>query len=109
MERPKPEPIRRAAETFTPMMGQVLVRMCTSEEMSETGKLYIPATAQEKPMEGIVVAASSGRFDLLERWVPSEVESGDRVLYGKYSGAAIVLRGEEMRLMSEAELLGIIR
>jgi chaperonin GroES len=109
MGLPKPEPIRRAAETFTPMMGQVLVRMCTSEEMSETGKLYIPATAQEKPMEGIVVAASSGRFDLLERWVPSEVESGDRVLYGKYSGAAIVLRGEEMRLMSEAELLGIIR
>ena len=106
MGLPKPEPIRRAAETFTPMMGQVLVRMCTSEEMSETGKLYIP---QEKPMEGIVVAASSGRFDLLERWVPSEVESGDRVLYGKYSGAAIVLRGEEMRLMSEAELLGIIR
>ena len=109
MGLPKPEPILRAAETFTPMMGQVLVRMCTSEEMSETGKLYIPATAQEKPMEGIVVAASSGRFDLLERWVPSEVESGDRVLYGKYSGAAIVLRGEEMRLMSEAELLGIIR
>ena len=109
MELPKPEPIRRAAETFTPLMGQVLVRMCTAEEMSETGKLYIPASAQEKPMEGIVVAASAGRFDLLGRWVPSEVEAGDRVLYGKYSGAAIVLRGEEMRLMSEAELLGIIR
>ena len=109
MELPKPEPIRRAAQTFTPLMGQVLVRMCTSEEMSETGMLYIPETAQEKPIEGIVVAASAGRFDLLGRWVPSEVEAGDRVLYGKYSGAAIVLRGEEMRLMSEGELLGIIR
>jgi len=109
MDLPKPAPIRRAAETFTPLMGQVLVRMCTSEEMSETGLLYIPETAQEKPIEGIVVAASAGRFDLLGRWVPSEVEAGDRVLHGKYSGAAIVLRGEEMRLMSEAELLGIIR
>jgi chaperonin GroES len=109
MDLPKPEPIRRNAIGFTPLMGQVLVRMCTAEEMSETGMLYIPETAQEKPIEGIVVAASAGRFDLLGRWVPSEVETGDRVLYGKYSGAAIVLRGEEMRLMSEAELLGIIR
>ena len=105
----KPEPIRRDAQNFTPLMGQVLVRMCTKEEMSETGRLYIPETAQEKPIEGIVVAASKGRFDLLGRWIPSEVESGDRVLYGKYSGAAIVLRGEEMRLMSESELLGLIR
>jgi chaperonin GroES len=106
----QPEPIRRHAEGFMPLNGQVLVRMCTREEMSETGKLYIPATAQEKPIEGIVIAASEGRFDALNgRWIPSQAQAGDRCLFGKYSGATIVLRGEEMRLMQESELLGLIR
>lgn len=109
LEQPKPAPIRRSAEGFCPLSGQILVRMCTEEEMSETGRLYIPQTAQEKPIEGIIIAASQGRFDALGVWRPSEVQPGDRVLFGKYSGAKVVLRGEEMRLMAESELLGLIR
>lgn len=110
LAEPQPEPMRRNAEGFMPLNGQLLVRMCTREEMSETGKLYIPETAQEKPIEGIVIAASDGRFDAMNgRWMPSQVQAGDRCLFGKYSGATIVLRGEEMRLMQESELLGLIR
>lgn len=105
----KPAPIRRSAEGFCPLSGQVLVRLCTLEEMSETGRLFIPSTAQEKPIEGIVIAASEGRFDAVGLWRASEVRAGDRVLFGKYSGATVVLRGEEMRLMAESELLGLIR
>ncbi len=105
----KPAPIRREAVGFMPMEGQVLVRLCTAEEMSESGVLFIPPTAQEKPIEGMVMAASRGRFDAQSRWIPSEVEVGDRCLFGKYSGAPIVLCGEEMRLMLESELLGLIR
>jgi chaperonin GroES len=109
LETEKPEPIRRRATGFMPMSGQVLVRLCTEEEMSESGLLYIPGTAQEKPVEGVILAASAGRFDALGRWCPSEVEAGDRCLFGKYSGAKLVLRGEECRLMQESELLGLIR
>lgn len=109
LAEPKPDPMRRKATGFMPLQGQILVRMCTQEEMSESGELFIPETAREKPMEGVVMAASAGRFDRGGFWVKSEVEPGDRVLYGKYSGSAIVLRGEEMRLMKEEELLGLIR
>lgn len=109
LETPKPEPVRRNATAFMPLAGQLLVRLCTEEEMSDSGILFIPQTAQEKPAEGIVLAASAGRLDRNGVWVASEVEPGDRVIFGKYSGANVVLRGEELRLMREDELLGLLR
>ena len=109
LAEPKPEPMRRAAEGFMCLAGQVLTRLCTNEEMTDSGKLYIPETAQEKPVEGIVLGTSRGKWDRSGMWVPTEVAEGDRVLFGKYSGTKLVLRGEEVRLMREEELLLVIK
>ena len=100
---------RREARAFMPIRDQVLVYECAKEEMTDTGILYVPATAQEKQSEGIVVAVGRGRVDANNIFVPTEVEPGDRVLFGKYAGTEIKLRGKTCRLMREDELLGVIR
>lgn len=100
---------RREATSFMPIRDQVLVYPCEKDEMTDSGLLFLPGTAQERQSEGIVIAVGRGRLDANNVFVPTEVQPGDRVLFGKYAGMEIVLRGKTCRLMTEGEILGGIR
>jgi chaperonin GroES len=100
---------RREARAFHCIRDQILVLPVDKDEMTDSGILFVPSTAQERQSEGIVIAAGRGRMDANNIFVPTEVEAGDRVLFGKYAGTEIVLRGKTCRLMREEEILGVIR
>lgn len=104
-----PLPIRKDAKQVLMLRDWVLVRPCERETTSETGLIFIPESGKERPMEGIVVAHGRGRFDLLGRFWPCEVEIGDRVMYGRYAGNEVVMNGEKCLRMKEEEIDGIIR
>jgi chaperonin GroES len=90
-----------------PLQDRVLIRRVEQEEKS-SGGIIIPDTAQEKPMEGEVVAVGPGaRDEAGTRHVP-DVKSGDRVLFGKWSGSEIKLDGEDLMIMNEADILGVL-
>ncbi len=109
LEIDKVKSARRDTREFMPIRDQVLVMECEKEEFSESGLLVLPATGQEKQSEGIVVAVGRGRVDANNIFVPTEVQPGDRILFGKYAGTEFKLRGKKCRLMREDELLGVIR
>jgi chaperonin GroES len=92
---------------FRPLQDRVLIRRIAQEEMT-TGGIIIPDTAQEKPMEGEVVAAGPGARAEDGRIQPLDVKDGDRVLFGKWSGTEIKIDGEDLMIMKESDLLGII-
>ena len=92
---------------FRPLHDRVVVRRLAAEEKT-SGGIIIPDTAQEKPMEGEVVAAGPGARDEQGRVVPLEVKAGDRVLFGKWSGTEVKLDGEELLIMKESDLMGIV-
>ena len=92
---------------FRPLQDRVLVRRIAQEEKS-TGGIIIPDTAQEKPMEGEVVAAGPGARAEDGSIRPLDVKAGDRVLFGKWSGTEIKIDGEDLMIMKESDLLGII-
>lgn len=108
LKRPAPTPIRKNVTSFRPLRDQVLVRRVEREEKDESGLIWLPEKGKEKPMEGVVIAAGSGRFDLLGRFVPTEVKPEDRVLFGKYAGTEITLNGEPCLLLSEEQIIGVI-
>ena len=91
-----------------PLHDRVIVRRIDATESKTQGGLYIPDSAKEKPQEGEVVAVGKGK--LLENGtrVEPDVKAGDRVLFGKYSGTEVKLEGEELLIMREDEILGII-
>jgi chaperonin GroES len=91
-----------------PLHDRVIVRRIDANEAKTAGGLFIPDTAKEKPQEGEVVAVGKGK--LLENGtrVEPDVKAGDRVLFGKYSGTEVKLDGEELLIMREDEILGII-
>jgi chaperonin GroES len=91
-----------------PLHDRVIVRRIDANETKTSGGLYIPDTAKEKPQEGEVVAVGKGK--LLENGsrVEPDVKAGDRVLFGKYSGTEVKIDGEELLIMREDEILGII-
>ena len=92
---------------FKPLHDRVLVRRVASDEKTKGG-LIIPDTAKEKPAEGEVVAVGEGaRKDSGELIAPS-VKAGDRILFGKWSGTEVTLNGQEMLIMKESDILGII-
>ena len=92
---------------FKPLHDRVLVKRIASDEKTKGG-LIIPDTAKEKPAEGEVVAVGEGaRKDSGELIAPS-VKAGDRVLFGKWSGTEVTLNGEELLIMKESDILGII-
>ena len=92
---------------FKPLHDRVLVKRVQSEEKTKGG-LIIPDTAKEKPAEGEVVAVGEGaRKDSGELIAPS-VKTGDRVLFGKWSGTEVTLDGQELLIMKESDILGII-
>jgi chaperonin GroES len=92
---------------FTPLQDRVLVRRIEGEDKTKGG-LIIPDSAKEKPAEGEVVSVGAGaRKDSGELIVPS-VKAGDRVLFGKWSGTEVKVGGEDLLIMKESDILGII-
>jgi chaperonin GroES len=92
---------------FRPLHDRVLIRPVAEKERT-TGGIIIPDTAKEKPTEGEVVAAGPGARAEDGRVHPLDVEVGDRVLFGKWSGTEIKLDGEELMIVKEADLMGIV-
>jgi len=90
---------------FRPLHDRVVVRRLNAEEKT-AGGIIIPDTAKEKPMEGEVVAAGPGARN--GALVALEVKAGDRVLFGKWSGTEVKIDGEELLIMKESDILGII-
>jgi chaperonin GroES len=94
------------AQKLTPLHDRVLVRRIQEAE-TVRGGIIIPDTAKEKPQEGIVIAVGTGRHEKGQT-IPLAVKEGDRVLFGKYSGSEIKIDGEELLIMKEDEILGIL-
>ncbi len=90
-----------------PLHDRILVQR-VEEESKTKGGIIIPDTAKEKPAEGKVVAVGNGRLGEDGKVIPLEVKSGDRVLFGKYSGTEVKIEGEEYLIMREDDVLGII-
>ena len=93
--------------SFRPLQDRVLVRRIEEEEKSKGG-IIIPDTAKEKPMEGEVVAAGPGARGDDGKIQPMDVRAGDRVLFGKWSGTEVKFDGEEMIIMKESDIMGVI-
>src|SRR6202521_2785455 len=92
---------------FRPLHDRVVVRRLEAEEKT-AGGIIIPDTAKEKPMEGEVVAVGPGARDEAGKLVPLDVKSGDRILFGKWSGTEVKLDGEELLIMKESDVMGVI-
>jgi chaperonin GroES len=92
---------------FRPLHDRVVIRRLDAEEKS-VGGIIIPDTAQEKPMEGAVVAAGPGKRNEQGAIVALDVKAGDRVLFGKWSGTEVKIDGEELLIMKESDLLGVL-
>ena len=92
---------------FRPLHDRVVVRRITAEEKT-AGGIIIPDTAKEKPMEGEIVAAGPGARNETGTLVALEVKAGDRILFGKWSGTEVKVDGEELLIMKESDILGII-
>jgi len=90
-----------------PLYDRIVVRRIESKETMQGG-LYIPDSAKEKPQEGEVVAVGKGKRLEDGKVAPLDVQKGDRILFGKYSGSDIKLDGEELLIMREDEVLGIL-
>jgi chaperonin GroES len=93
--------------TFRPLRDRVVVRHITPQEKS-AGGIIIPDTVKDKPMEGEIIAAGPGVRNELGAIVALEVKAGDRVLFGKWSGTEVKIDGEELVIMKESDLLGLI-
>jgi chaperonin GroES len=96
-----------ATPKFTPLHDRVLVRRVEEQE-SVRGGIIIPDSAKEKPQEGEVIAVGKGKSNDEGKTFPLDVKAGDRILFGKYSGTEIKLDGEELIIMREEEVLGIV-
>jgi len=92
---------------FRPLHDRVLIRRVESEEKM-AGGIIIPDTAKEKPMEGEVVAAGPGARGADGKLQPMELKAGDRVIFGKWSGTEVKLDGEELIIMKESDIMGVI-
>jgi chaperonin GroES len=92
---------------FRPLHDRVVVRRLTAEEKT-AGGIIIPDTAKEKPMECEVIAAGPGARNEQGQLVPLDVKAGDRILFGKWSGTEVKLDGEELLIMKESDIMGII-
>ena len=92
---------------FRPLHDRVVVRRIDTEERT-AGGIIIPDTAKEKPMEGEVVAVGPGARDEHGKLVPIDLEAGDRILFGKWSGTEVKIDGEELLIMKESDVMGVL-
>jgi chaperonin GroES len=93
--------------TFRPLHDRILVRRVESEERTKGG-IIIPDTAKEKPQEGEVIAVGPGARNDAGQIQPLDVKAGDRILFGKWSGTEIKINGEDLLIMKESDVMGII-
>ena len=93
--------------SFRPLHDRVVVRRLTAEEKT-AGGIIIPDTAKEKPMEGEVIAVGPGARNEAGALVALDVKAGDKILFGKWSGTEVKLDGEELLIMKESDIMGII-
>ncbi|TGQ53386.1 co-chaperone GroES [Mesorhizobium sp. M1C.F.Ca.ET.193.01.1.1] len=93
--------------TFRPLHDRILVRRIEAEEKT-AGGIIIPDTAREKPQQGEVIAVGPGARDESGRLTPLDVKIGDRILFGKWSGTEIKLNGEDLVIMKESDVMGVI-
>ena len=92
---------------FRPLHDRVVVRRLTTDEKT-AGGIIIPDTAKEKPMEGEIVAVGTGARNEKGEVVALDVKAGDRVLFGKWSGTEVKIDGEELLIMKESDIMGVI-
>jgi chaperonin GroES len=93
--------------SFRPLHDRVVVRRIEGEEKTKGG-IIIPDTAKEKPQEGEVVAVGPGARDEAGKLIPIDLKSGDRILFGKWSGTEVKIDGEELLVMKESDVMGVI-
>ena len=92
---------------FRPLHDRVLVRRLEGEEKT-SGGIIIPDTAKEKPSEGEIIAVGPGGRDESGKLIPIDLKSGDRVLFGKWSGTEVKIDGEDLLIMKESDILGVL-
>ena len=92
---------------FRPLHDRVVVRRIDGQEKT-AGGIIIPDTAKEKPMEGKIIAVGPGGRDENGKLTPLDVKAGDRVLFGKWSGTEVKIDGEDLLIMKEADIMGVI-
>jgi chaperonin GroES len=92
---------------FRPLHDRVVIKRLEGEEKSKGG-IIIPDTAKEKPQEGKVVAVGPGGRDESGKLTPLDVKTGDRVLFGKWSGAEVKIDGEDLLIMKESDIMGVV-
>ena len=93
--------------SFRPLGDRVLVRR-VEEEAKTKGGIIIPDTAKEKPQEGEVIAVGPGARDEDGKRIPMDVKAGDRILFGKWSGTEVKIDGEDLIIMKESDILGLV-
>ena len=96
-----------AKTKFRPLHDRVVVKRIEAEEKT-AGGIIIPDSAQEKPMQGQVVAVGPGGRDEAGKLIPIDIKTGDKVLFGKWSGTEVKLDGEELLIMKESDIMGVI-
>jgi chaperonin GroES len=92
---------------FRPLHDRVVVRRIEGEEKTKGG-IIIPDTAKEKPQEGEVIAVGPGARDESGKLVPLDLKAGDRILFGKWSGTEVKIDGEELLIMKESDVMGVV-
>jgi chaperonin GroES len=92
---------------FRPLHDRVVVRRLEGEEKTKGG-IIIPDTAKEKPQEGEIIAVGSGARDENGKLVPLDVKAGDRILFGKWSGTEVKIDGEDLLIMKESDIMGVL-
>lgn len=92
---------------FRPLHDRVLVRRI-EEDTKTAGGIIVPDTAKEKPMQGKVIAVGPGARDENGKLIPLEIRTGDRVLFGKWSGTEVKIDGEDLLIMKESDILGVL-
>ena len=96
-----------AKTQFRPLHDRVVVKRIEAD-MKSKGGIIIPDTAQEKPSQGEIVAVGPGGRDESGRLIPMDLKTGDRVLFGKWSGTEVKLDGEELLIMKESDIMGVL-
>ena len=92
---------------FRPLHDRVLIRRVEGEEKT-AGGIIIPDTAKEKPMEGEVIAVGPGARDESGKLIPVDLKAGDRILFGKWSGTEVKVDGQDLLIMKESDIMGVI-
>jgi chaperonin GroES len=99
--------VTMAKTKFRPLHDRVVVKRIEAEEKT-TGGIIIPDTAREKPQQGQIIAAGPGGRDEAGKLIPIDLKVGDKVLFGKWSGTEVKLEGEDLLIMKESDIMGVL-